>query len=91
MICIIRKSVNIMENMPITRKGLRFVLAGLIVMVAGYILLAGGGVKDPEVFNYAMFDFRRLVAAPVVILCGMVVIIAGIMNRNDESGNVKSE
>lgn len=72
--------------MPITSKGLRLVLAGLIVMVSGYILLAGGGVKDPEVFNYAMFDFRRLVAAPVVILCGMIVIVAGIMNkeRKDE-------
>ena len=77
-----------MENMPITRKGLRFVLAGFIVVVAGYILLAGGGVKDPEVFNYAMFDFRRLVAAPIVILCGVTVIIAGIMNRDR---NVKSE
>lgn len=72
-----------MENMPITRKGLRFVLAGLIVMVAGYILLAGGGVKDPEVFNYAMFDFRRLVAAPVVILSGIVIIIAAIMRKKE--------
>ena len=79
-----------MENMPITRKGLRFVLAGFIVVVAGCILLAGGGVKDPEVFNYAMFDFRRLVAAPVVILCGIIVIIAGIMNRNGGE-DVKSE
>lgn len=79
-----------MENMSITRKGLRFVLAGFIVVVAGYILLAGGGVKDPEVFNYAMFDFRRLVAAPVVILCGIIVIIAGIMNRNGDE-DVKSE
>ena len=77
-------------RMPITPKGLRFVLAGLIVMVAGYVLLAGGGVKDPEVFNYAMFDFRRLVAAPIVILCGVTVIIAGIMNR-DRNRNVKSE
>ncbi len=80
-----------MENFPITRKGLRFVLAGLIVMVAGYILLAGGGVKDPEVFNYAMFDFRRLVAAPVVILSGAVVIVAGIMNKDGGNENVKSE
>ncbi len=56
-------------------------LIGVIVMVCGYVLLAGGGVKDPEVFNYAMFDFRRLVAAPIVILCGVVIIIAGIMNR----------
>ena len=66
-------------------------LAGLIVMVAGYILLAGGGVKDPEVFNYAMFDFRRLVAAPVVILSGAVVIVAGIMNKDGGNENVKSE
>ena len=54
-------------------------LAGLIVMAAGYVLLAGGGVKDPEVFNYAMFDFRRLVAAPLVIICGVVVEIVAIM------------
>lgn len=88
MTCIIEKNDEKMENMPVTPKGLRFILAGLIVMVAGYILLAGGGVKDPEVFNYAMFDFRRLVAAPVVILCGVAVILAGIMNRD---GGVKSE
>ena len=80
-----------MENMPITSKGLRLVLAGLSVMVSGYILLAGGGVKDPEVFNYAMFDFRRLVAAPVVILCGMIVIVAGIMNKERKDGSVKPE
>ena len=80
-----------MENMPKTSKGLRLVLAVLIVMVSGYILLAGGGVKDPEVFNYAMFDFRRLVAAPVVILCGMIVIVAGIMNKERKDGSVKPE
>ena len=48
-------------------------------MVAGFILLSGGGVKDPQVFNYAMFDFRRLVLAPIVIVAGIVVVIAGIM------------
>ena len=58
-----------MDKMPMTKKSVRLLLAGLIVMVAGYVLLAGGGVKDPEVFNYAMFDFRRLVAAPIVIDC----------------------
>ena len=80
-----------MDKFAITPKGLRFVMAGFIVMVAGFVLLSGGGVKDPEVFNYAMFDFRRLVAAPVVILCGMIVIIAGIMNRNGDSENAKQE
>ena len=54
-------------------------LAGFIVMVSGYILMTGGGSDDPQVFNYAMFDFRRLVAAPVVIVLGIVIEIVAIM------------
>ena len=71
-----------MENnpkMPITPKGLKYLLVGLLVMVSGYILMSGGGSKDPEVFNYAMFDFRRLVAAPIVIILGIVIEIVAIM------------
>ena len=26
-------------------------IIGVLVMIAGYILLSGGGVKDPQVFN----------------------------------------
>lgn len=66
-------------KMAVTRKGLRLLLAGLLVMVAGYILMMGGGSKDPNVFNYAMFDFRRIVAAPLVILAGVVVEVVAIM------------
>ena len=66
-------------KMAITPKGLRLMIAGLIVMIAGFILLAGGGSKDPQVFNEAMFDFRRLVAAPVVIIAGLVVEVVAIM------------
>lgn len=67
------------EKMPITKKGLMYLLVGLLVMVAGYILMIGGGSKDPDVFNYAMFDFRRLVAAPIVIICGIIIEIVSIM------------
>lgn len=66
-----------------TAKGIRLMLAGLAVIVAGFILLAGGGVNDPAVFNYDMFDFRRLVAAPIVMLCGIIIVIAAIMRRPD--------
>lgn len=67
------------NKMPITPKGLKYLLIGLLVMVSGYILMTGGGSKNPAVFNYAMFDFRRLVAAPIVILCGIVIEIVAIM------------
>ncbi len=62
-------------------KGLRLLLAGLLVMVAGFVLLTGGGSKDPQVFNTAMFDFRRLVLAPVVILAGIVTEVVAIMKK----------
>ena len=70
--------------MPITPKGLKFLLVGLIVMVAGYILMMGGGSDDPQVFNWAMFDFRRMVAAPVVIVLGIVIEIVAIMGMFKE-------
>lgn len=66
-------------KMPITPRGLKLLLAGLLVMVSGYILMSGGGTEDPEVFNPAMFDFRRMVAAPVVIIMGIVVEVVAIM------------
>ena len=67
------------KNFAITPKGLKFMLAGLLVMISGYILMTGGGSDDPAVFNTAMFDFRRLVAAPLVILCGVAIEIIAIM------------
>lgn len=65
--------------MPMTGRGLKLLLAGFLVIVAGYILLSGGGSDNPAVFNEAMFDFRRLVAAPAVMVCGIVIEIVAIM------------
>lgn len=65
--------------MPITSRGLKLLLVGLIVMISGYILMMGGGSDDPQVFNYAMFDFRRMVAAPIVIILGIVIEVVAIM------------
>ena len=67
------------EKMPITRRGLKLLLIALIVMVSGYLLMVGGGSDNPQVFNYDMFDFRRLVAAPAVIILGIVIEVVAIM------------
>lgn len=61
------------------RKGLKLLLVGVLVMIAGYILMMGGGSDDPQVFNYEMFNFRRLVAAPIVIVAGIAVEVVAIM------------
>jgi hypothetical protein len=67
------------KGMAITAKGLKLLAIGLLVMIAGFILMMGGGSDDPAVFNTDMFDFQRLVAAPVVIICGIVIEVVAIM------------
>ena len=76
---------NNQDNMATTAKGIKLMIAGLLVMVAGFLLLSGGGSKDPNFFNEAMFDWRRLIAAPIVIISGIVVEVIAIM------GNFKSK
>ena len=54
---------------------------GLVILALGYILLSGGGSDDPNTFNPAMFDNRRLVVAPILIVVGFVVEILAIMYK----------
>lgn len=75
------------NKMAMTPGGLKYLIIGLIVMVSGYVLMTGGGSEDPAVFNEAMFDFRRLVAAPLVITCGVVIEIAAIMKAGKRGGS----
>jgi len=60
-------------------------IAGLIVLAIGYIMLSGGGSDDPNTFNNAMFDSRRLVVAPILITVGFVVEILAIMFKGKKS------
>ncbi len=75
---------NNSEKMALGPKNIKFLIAGLLVMAAGFLLLSGGGSDDPNVFNYAMFDMRRLVAAPLVIVAGIVLEVIAIMGRFKE-------
>ena len=55
---------------------------GLVMLALGYILLSGGGSDNPNVFNPAMFDARRLYVAPLLIILGFVVEIVAIMFKS---------
>jgi len=52
---------------------------GVVLLALGYIFLAGGGSDDPNVFNPAMFDSRRLYLAPILIILGFIAEIVAIM------------
>jgi hypothetical protein len=54
-------------------------LAGIVFIIIGVIVMAGGGSKDPKVFNPAIFDTQRLTIAPLLILAGYVIEVFAIM------------
>lgn len=71
-----------MDNkLPLDKKSLYIILVGLGLMLLGFILLSGGGIKDPQVFNYDMFNFRRLVLAPIVLVAGIVSIVVALIRK----------
>ena len=62
-------------------------VAGIVLLGLGYILLSGGGSDNPNEFNNAMFDTRRLVIAPICITLGLIVEICAIMYRDKKNKN----
>lgn len=67
------------NRMAVTPRGLKFIIAGVVVLIMGYVLLSGGGMQNPDIFNYDMFSWRRLVAAPLVMLAGFVIVAVAIL------------
>jgi hypothetical protein len=63
------------------KKNYQILLAGIVLVVLGYILMIGGGSDDPNVFNPAIFDTQRITIAPMTCLLGFVVVIFAIMWR----------
>ncbi len=68
-----------------TRKNYTLLIIGLVVLVLGFLLMSGGGSDDPEVFSEAMFGFRRLTLAPILIIVGYIIELFAIMYREKQN------
>ena len=69
--------------MPLTRKNYLLLAIGFLVVLTGFVLMTGGGSDSPDEFNYAMFSWRRITLAPILVIGGFVVEIFAIMKRCD--------
>lgn len=66
---------------PIPVSSYKMILIGFGIIILGFILMMGGGTDDPEQFNYAIFSFRRITLAPIVVLAGFGFIFWAIMRK----------
>ena len=72
-------------RMPFTVKNYVMMLAGLLVIVLGFVLMSGGGEHTVTEFDESIFSFRRITLAPVVVIAGFVVVGVAIMKRFEPS------
>ena len=55
---------------------------GAVVLAFGLLLMAGGGMEDPNVWDESViYSFRRITLAPIVMLTGLVIEIYAIFKK----------
>lgn len=68
-------------RMPLSHKNYILLAVGFAIILLGFLLMAGGGSDSPEEFNYAMFSWRRITLAPILVIGGFAFEIYAIMKR----------
>ena len=83
------KKTPVPANSPNTslfdKDNFKWMLAGIALMVLGFILMAGGKSSDPKVFNdNEVYSTTRITIAPILIIIGLLVEIFAIMKKPKE-------
>lgn len=67
------------QNFVFSKKNYIWMFIGLAFIALGFILMAGGGSDDPNVFSDAVFSVQRIRVAPTLILVGFGIQIYAIL------------
>lgn len=80
-----KKEAKTSEKFIFEKENYKFMLIGLAVIGFGFILMAGGGSDDPNVFNPEIFSWRRIRLAPTVVLIGFAIEVYAILLKPKSS------
>ncbi|MFN8166482.1 MAG: DUF3098 domain-containing protein [Bacteroidia bacterium] len=71
-------------DFPFGKENFMIMFIGLAVIVLGFILMSGGGSKDPKVFDPEIFSARRIKVAPTLVIIGLIIEVYAIMKKPKE-------
>jgi len=70
------------DNMLFNKTNYYYILGGIGLMVIGFILMSGGQMPSPEVWDESIiYSTRRTLIAPIFILAGLVVQVYAIFKK----------
>ena len=74
-----------MLNFALGRENYKLLAIGFGIIIVGFLLMLGGKSDSPDKFSMAIFSFRRITLAPVVVLAGFIFEIWAIMKKPKET------
>lgn len=63
------------------KRNYMIMVVGIAVIAVGFILMAGGGSDDPNVFNEEIYNWRRIRLAPTLVIIGLGIQIYAILAK----------
>lgn len=66
-------------NVVFGKKNYKWMFIGIGFIALGFILMSGGGSDDPNVFNDAIFSWRRIRLAPTLVIIGLGIQVYAIL------------
>lgn len=77
-----KESMHLSDQPLFDKENFTWMLAGAIVIVIGYLLMAGGRSDNPNVFDKTqVYSTMRITIAPIVVLIGFVIEIFAIFHQ----------
>lgn len=65
------------------KNNLVWMLIGVIIIVTGLLLMAGGKSPDPNVFDEKeVYSTTRITIAPLLIMAGLLIEVFAIMKKS---------
>lgn len=81
-----KKTVNAGIGNLFDRENYKWMLIGVAVMLLGWLLMAGGASKDPNIFNKnEVYSTMRITIAPIVIVAGLVIEVYALLKAPKNS------
>ena len=74
-----KRKENKKSNFIFGRQNYKWMFVGLGLIALGFILMAGGGSDDPNVFNPEIYSPLRIRVAPTLVLAGFAVLVVAIL------------
>jgi hypothetical protein len=62
----------------------KWLIAGIMLLISGYLLMLGEGNTDKNLFTDAIFSFRRLTLSPLIVLIGYIIVGISLFKSNSK-------